>query len=147
MEAQRTENQTLNLKAKAEQELRKMRENYTRWGVSQEIENIRRYVAQAGLTLADIGTSEEELQNCFKIGHTNAARTWLRMARERYENEDVSAEVTHIRNLIAEAGITLADVGTSEEELNKLLTTFKSKQKKWYHKLLRRFSLALSLID
>lgn len=147
MEARRTENQTLNLKAKAEQELQKMRENYTRWGVSQEIENIRRYVAQAGLTLADIGTSEEELQNCFKTGHINAAKTWLRMARERCETEDVSAEITHIRNLVAEAGVTLADVGTSEEELNKLLLVFRSKHQKWYHRLFRRCSLAFAPLD
>jgi hypothetical protein len=43
-----------------------MRENYQKWGVSIEIRSIREYIAQAGLSLADIGTSEEELQNCFR---------------------------------------------------------------------------------
>jgi len=136
------ENQVLDLKAKAAEELRKMRENCARWGVSEEIENIRKYVAQAGLTLADIGTSEEELQNCFRTGHINAAKAWLRIARERCEVEDVSPEVSHIRNLVAEAGLTLADVGTSDEELRRLLSAFKNKRSRWYRKLFSRRCLA-----
>jgi hypothetical protein len=93
--------------------------------VSLEIKNIREYVTQAGLSLADIGTSEEELQNCFKTGHINAAKSWLKMARERCESQDVSAEIGHIQNLVAEANSTLADVGTFREELQRLLKAYK----------------------
>jgi hypothetical protein len=112
-------------KRKAEEELRKTRENCQKYGVSFEIKNIREYVAQAGLSLADIGTSEEELQNCFKAGHINVAKTWLNMAKERCESQDVSTEIGHIRNLIAEANVTLADMDTSEEELERLLAAYK----------------------
>ena len=124
------------LRAKAKEELRKMRENCKKWGVSWEIENMREYVAQAGLSLADIGTSEENLQNCFKTGHINAAKTWLKMAGERCESQDVSAEIGHIRNLVAEADATLADVGTSEEELKRLLAGYKL-QRSWFRRLFR----------
>jgi len=122
------------LKKKTEEELRKMRENCQKWGVSIEIRNIREYIAQGGLSLADIGTSEEELQNCFKAGHINAAKTWLKMAKERCESQDVSTEIGHIRSLIAEANVILADVGTSEEELEKLLAAYKP-IKGWWRRL------------
>jgi len=126
------------LKKKAEEELRKMRENCQKWGVSIEIRSIGEYVTQAGLSLADIGTSEEELQNCFKTGHINAAKTWLNMARERCESQDVSTEIGHIRSLIAEAKVTLADVGTSEEELEKLLAAYKPIKGWWRRLFVRR---------
>jgi len=48
-----------NFKAKAEEKLQKMREESKKWGVSHEIQAIREYVAQAGISLADIGTSED----------------------------------------------------------------------------------------
>lgn len=125
------------LRTKAEEELRKMRENCQKWGVNLEIKNIREYVAQAGLNLADTGTSEEELQNCFKTGHVNAAKTWLRMARERCESQDVSTEVGHIHNLVTEANATLAEVGTSEDELKNLLAAYKP-ARSWFRRLFKR---------
>jgi hypothetical protein len=124
------------LKTKAEQELQKMRENCQKWGVSLEIKNIRDYMAQASLSLADVGTSEEELQSCFKTGHINAAKTWLKMARERSASADVSTEVGHIRSLVGEANVSYADVGTSEGELNELLAAYKPAQG-WLRRLLR----------
>ncbi len=125
------------LKRKAEEELKKIRENCQKWGVSFEIRNLREYLAQAGLSLADIDTSEEELQSCFKVGHTNAAKTWLKMARERCQSQDVSTEVGHIRSLVAEANVTLADVGTNEDELESLLAAYKP-IKGWWRRIFQR---------
>ncbi|HIE17851.1 MAG TPA: hypothetical protein EYP71_06605 [Dehalococcoidia bacterium] len=128
---------TEELIAKAKEELQKMRENRQRWGVSFEIKNIQEYLSQAGVGLDAIGTSEEELQESFKMGHTNAAKTWLQMARERCRTQDVSTEVGYIRSLVAEANITLDAIGTSEEELNKLLAAYKP-ARNWLAKLFRR---------
>jgi hypothetical protein len=124
-------------RAKAVEELKKMREDCQKWGVPLEVKNLREYVAKAGISLSDIGTSEEEIQDCFKVGHLNAAKTWLRMAREHCQTQDVSTEIGHIRSLIAEAKSTLADVGTSEEELRNLLAAYKP-ARSWFRKLFRR---------
>jgi len=78
------------------------------------------------------------LQSCFKTGHINAAKTWLRIAREHCETQDVSTEIGHIRSLVTEAGVTLADVGTSEEEISKLLAASKLSRKSWVPRLFRR---------
>jgi len=115
-------------RTKAEEELRKIRENSQKWGVNLEIGRLREYVEKAGISLADIGTSEEELQTCARNGLLNAARTWLKMARERCTNQDVSTEVGYIRSLVEEANATLADVGTSEEELKQLLAAYKPRR-------------------
>lgn len=125
------------LKSKAEAELQKMRENCRSWGVSIEIKNIREYLSQAHINLADIGTSEEELQNCFKTGHMNAARTWLKLARERCNSQDVGAEVGYIRSLANEAKFALDEIGTSEEELERLLAAYKP-SKSWWRRLFRK---------
>jgi len=106
-------------RAKAAEELLKIKQDCQERGVVQEIKNIREYVDKAGISLADIGTSEEELQTCFKTGNMNAARTWLKRARERSVPWEVDTR-GHIRRLAAEASFTLADIGTSEEELQTL---------------------------
>jgi hypothetical protein len=124
-------------RAKAVEELKKMRENCLKWGVTLEIKNLREYVEKAGISLADIGTSEEEIQGCFKTGHINAAKKWLEMAKEHCESQSVDTEIGHIRNLVAEANATLAEVGTSEEELRKLLAAYKP-ARSWLQRLFRR---------
>lgn len=125
------------LKSKAQAELQKMRENCRNWGVSIEIRNVREYISRANISLADIGTSEEELQNCFKTGHINAAKTWLKTARERCNSQDVGAEVGHIRSLANEAKFVLDEIGTSEEELERLLAAYKP-VKSWWRRLFNR---------
>lgn len=119
---------------KAQEELKKMRENCKTWGVSIEIKNIREYISRADLTLTDIGSSEEELQICFKTGHMNAARTWLAIAREHCNSQDVGAEVGYIRSLAGEAKFNLDEIGTSDEELERLLSFYKP-VKKWWQRL------------
>jgi len=96
-----------------------MRESREKQGVAKEVKNIREYAEKAGIGLADIGTSEEELRTCLKTGNMNAAKTWLKRAREGSVPREVDTR-GHIRRLAVEANFTLADIGTSEEELQRL---------------------------
>ncbi len=115
-------------RAKAEEQLKKIRENSQKWGVSLEISKLRGYVEKGGIKLSDIGTSEEELQTCARNGLINAALTWLRLAREHCTTQDVKREVGYVRSLAEEAGITLTELGTSEEELRELLAAYKPRR-------------------
>lgn len=118
-------------KAKAERELRKMRECCSTQGVSEEIKSIRENLALAGLSLSDIGTSEEELHSCFITGNKSSAEHWLRVAKERYKTQNVSNEIGHIRSRLDEAKLTLADIGSSEEELTSLLFARQPHPRRW----------------
>lgn len=124
-------------KKKAEIELQKIRENCCRWPVSDEIKTMRQYLSQVGLSLADIGTSEEEVQSCFKEGHKNSAKNWLKVARDKYNTHNVNIAIGHIRNRLAEANLTLDDIGTSEVELSFLLSSHQP-VRGWWHRLFRR---------
>ena len=115
-------------RTKAEEELRKIRQNSQKWGVELEIKKLQEYVEKGGLKLSDIGTSEEELRACAQRGLINAALTWLRLARENCTSRDVSREVGYVRSLAEEAGITLTELGTSEQELRELLAAYKPRR-------------------
>ncbi|MCX7911711.1 MAG: hypothetical protein N2506_01920 [Dehalococcoidales bacterium] len=121
----------VNYKEKALSELKKIREYCHRWPVADEIRTMREYLKAGGLSLADIGTSEEEIQSCFREGHRNSARNWLKVARENDSYQNVLTAVHHIRNRIAEAGLTLDDIGTSEAELEFLLASRRPKKGLW----------------
>jgi hypothetical protein len=84
---------------------------------------VYQHAHQAGATLEDLGTSEEELANMRKVGHRQEAAFWLNLARERCCEEDVTSLIGYLREHASKAGITLADLGTSEEELAGLLKT------------------------
>ena len=122
---------------KAKAELQKIRENCHRWPVNEEIKAMRGYLGQASLSLADIGTSEEEVQSCFKEGHKNSAKNWLKVARENDSYQNIEAAIGHIRDRLAEASLTLDDIGTSEAELNFLLSSHQPDQY-WWHRLFKR---------
>lgn len=118
-------------KAKAENELRNMRE-FCQWrGVSEEIAAIRENLDLAGLGLADIGTSEDELQDAFITGNKSSAKHWLKAAKERYTTQDVSREIAQVRSRLKEAKLSLADIDSSEEELTSLLSAYKPTRKGW----------------
>ena len=107
----------------AEAELRSIRTNCGKWPVSDNIQNLRNHLTRADLTLADIGTSEEELESCLKAGHKRSAQTWLQMARECCGERDVSFEIERVQSRLAEADLTPGDIGTSETELRELRWT------------------------
>jgi len=103
-------------RAKAEQELEKMRQNCRKGDVSHEIGNIGHYLYMANLRLADIGTSSEELETCKKTGYINEAKARLKEAREGRE----SLSVSYIHTLANKGDFSLADIGSSKQELARL---------------------------
>jgi len=126
-------------KKKAEIELRDIRENCHRWPVKDDIKTLKEHLSQAGINLEDIGTSEEELQACFKEGHKNSAKNWLKVARDNDSYQNIETAIGHIRDRLAEASLTLDDIGTSEKELNFLLSSHQPAQS-WWHRLFKRIA-------
>ena len=102
--------------AEAKKWLGLARQRSTSQGVEPEIGYVREYLGKAGATLADIGTSEEELAQLLLAGYRGEAVTWLKLARQRMN----AAEVEYVRKYLVLANITPADIGTSEEELVRL---------------------------
>ena len=87
------------------------------------LEKLRHEIEVGGLTLSDVGTSEEELEG-FRIGYyKTATQKWLRQLREDGEDYDLTGyEVTELlKKLYHEIkvrGLTLSDAGTSQGELD-----------------------------
>lgn len=86
------------------------------------LNNLRDDIRGGEFTLAEIGTSEEELcilqvKNCKKN-----AQKWLnRLRGEDGKKNDYPWRIAdYLRHWIRKGGLSLADIGTSEEELNKL---------------------------
>ena len=119
----------IDFKKSAEAELAKIRENCHKWAVTDEIQRMREYLARAGLTLADIGTTEDELKNCYKTGHRSSAQSWLQVAKDCCKQRDVSFELGLLRSRLAEASLALTDIGSSEDELSRLLAAAKTSRK------------------
>ena len=67
---------------KAEEELQSIRENCHKWTVDDNITQMREYLTSAGLSLADVGTSEDEIQSCLKTGRNSAAHHGPRVSSE-----------------------------------------------------------------
>ncbi len=80
-------------------------------------ESLRQHALAARISLGDIGTDVDELDALIKNGTKVRAMIFLRTLRE--EGRDIADFIPMIRECIAEAGCTLADIGTSEEELAK----------------------------
>lgn len=59
-------------RAKAEEELQKIRQYCTERSVVQEIQALGHYCHKADISLADIGTSGEEIELCLKAGEISA---------------------------------------------------------------------------
>jgi len=80
---------------------------------------VREYLAREDAELATIGTSEEELQRLLIKGYIAEAGKWLGYARDRNSKNDY--DVIRVREYLVKAGATFSDIGTSEEELQRLL--------------------------
>lgn len=88
--------------------------------VNTQIRLIKQNIGKAGLSLEDIGTTEEELDELRKKGCKNFAIHFIGLARERVLGESVIDTIDIIRKNAKEAGVSLEEIGTSEEELKKL---------------------------
>ena len=84
----------------------------------------RKALKEAGCTVEDIGTSEQELAQLLLKGFKDEARKHLDVLRKgKLRPKMREIFVICIHRAVAKAGCTLEDVGTNEEELQKLLRT------------------------
>ena len=82
------------------------------------LEDLHSDLRDGGLTLKDIGTSEEELENLRVKGCKISAQNWLKDLRSGTDLYESFLEC--LRSDLQNGGFTLEDIGTSEEELEKL---------------------------
>lgn len=82
------------------------------------VEQMRRHLLKAGAELSDLGVTKEDVFAMMEKGAKLRAEKLVRELRE--DGRDKADYVELIRESVAEAGCTLADVGTSENELKKL---------------------------
>lgn len=71
----------------------------------------------AGLTLADIGTSDDELFQLLVIWKIKIAKDCIKVIRM---GGDLGFQTAKMKKELAEIGLTLEDIGTSEEYLVKI---------------------------
>jgi len=72
----------------------------------------------AGLLLADLGIDEAKLEELRRLGIKTAAQEWLDCIRGRKYKYDVC--VVYLRQVLKNSGFSLADIGTTEAELEEL---------------------------
>lgn len=96
---------------------------------------LRADAANAGVTLEELGTSEDELDRLVRNAHANSARRWLGHLRETPDNGESYGG--YVRDEVAKAGVTLADIGTSEDELGQLERTVHEKRARYWLERLR----------
>ena len=120
-----TKETRVNSRNLAKEELRKMRGGCIQWSVTEEAHNLRMLLASSGLKLEDIGSSEDELASYVKEGLMNSARNWLSVARENAASQDVAYGVNQVRVRLEQAHLSPFDIGSSEEELGRLLANNK----------------------
>lgn len=86
--------------------------------------SVQRYLyrdlRKGGLSLVDIGTSEEELTELCVKGCRIRAKMWFNALRTGLG--EPNAMVKLIRDDLRKGGLSLADIGTSEEELSTFLS-------------------------
>ena len=85
------------------------------------IEYMEEHLTKAGKSLTDIGTNEKEVEKLLIIGNTSEAKDWLELARERSATGDISYAIEYMAEYLTKADKSLADIGTNEKEVDKLL--------------------------
>ncbi len=105
--------------AEATKWLQLTRERVNSGSMDSHVGYIREYVEKAGVTLEDIGTNEAEIAGLLKTSYIAEARTWLNLARERADKQNIESEIGYLRQYAKLAGVSLEDLGTTETELKK----------------------------
>lgn len=82
------------------------------------VEQMRNHLLESGAALSDLGVTKEDVFLMMEKGAKLRAEKLVRELREDGRDKADFAEL--IRESVAEAGVTLEDVGTSEDELKKL---------------------------
>src|SRR3990172_2095411 len=124
---------------RAVKSLERLREDFGGYRYKKCLKHLRMVVRKSGLTLEDIGTSEEGLEklrvNCCK----KSAEEYLKDLREGIYpyNHTLGDTLECLRREVKNGGLTLEDIGTSEEELEKLRVNCCKKSAEEYLKDLR----------
>lgn len=77
----------------------------------------RQVLEKGGISLADIGTSEEEIAKLQLDNSKSRARKHLEVLRRKPRYENHNDFLIFLRGEISKGGFSLAAIGTSEEEL------------------------------
>ena len=82
------------------------------------LRNLREELQRDGFSLADIGTSEEELEELMVKGSKIDAQKWLGHLREG--DDQYKSWLVYLRTAVERGGFALVDIGTDEQELETL---------------------------
>lgn len=96
------------------------RERCDLYDIQSHFDYLREYAAKAGVSLKDLGTSEEEIQDMSKRSNFAAAKKGLVDIRKMAETSEVNNYIKYLRKYLEDAKRTLADINTTEEELEEL---------------------------
>jgi len=95
--------------------------------VTYEIRNVREYVHMAGCSLQELYISEEVISWLLRRGCLSEAIHWLEVARDSSRRpEEIRYAAERVFGLIDKAKETLDVVGTTEEELLKIIFPWRS---------------------
>jgi len=104
-------------------------------------------LSQAGVGLADIGTSEQELQTLAQKGRRLAAEAFLGKLRQSTNVEAFRDYYIHLSSEMKKGDLQLADIGSSEEEIDNLMQKLLPKTARDYLDLLRSKPSDLFAVD
>ena len=120
---------------RAVKSLERLREDFGGYRYKKCLKHLRMVVRKSGLTLEDIGTSEEELETLRVKGCKELAERHLKRLREGIYNHE--SELQYLSREVKKGGLTLKDIVTSKEELEKLRVNCCKKSAEEYLKDLR----------
>ena len=95
------------------------------------------------------GNTEERCPYCGAvIDQKREAQKWLEMARGNYRRVAVVFEIEKCRKILEKANLSIEDIGTSENELERLLITgYLSVAKRWLERARKTFKRVGSSIS
>lgn len=98
------------------------------YGIDSMEKWVRESLLEAGATLADIASSEEDfmtaIRNCYGLKAKNTAKYFLNRIKEGTSSSGVDILEKQLREYLLAAGATLEDIGSSEKELAELVRNF-----------------------
>lgn len=109
--------------------LNRIKGGYTH-GIDSMEKWVRESLLEAGATLEDIASSEEDfmtaIRNCYELKAKYTAKYFLNLIKEGTSSSGVGVDILEkrIHEYLLAAGATLRDIGSSEEELAELVRNF-----------------------
>lgn len=116
-------------KEQASERLRSLRQ-CTAFYTYLSIKEIQEAVQHGKFTYTDIGTSEEELRKLHVKNNRHSAQWTLdRMRNSQHPSLSTSGLIANIQIYLNEVGLSLADIGTNEEELEAMRVRYEGPRK------------------